>query len=283
MDRVVYTNLNQREVSGVIRSLIRGRYLLLELILKDLRARYRHTIMGILWAVLQPLLMMLILTFVFRSFEGSLRPGAEGLAVPFALFLLAALVPWQFTTTSLTRAAQCFIENQELVKKVFFPRETIPLAAIGQAFVNGVIGLAVFFVIYFAMGQSLSWTFLWVPFIFAIHGAFVVGCAFLLSALNVIYRDIAYMLDVGLMLGFYASPVFYSPEVVLREGTHPLFAVAYQANPMVGLIGAYRDALIYHQPPVLSQLIWPMLVSGFVILAGVAVFRRTAPVFSDFV
>jgi ABC-type polysaccharide/polyol phosphate export permease len=240
--------------------------------------------MGFLWAVLQPVLMMLILTFVFKYLLGE-RLAAKGLPSESVTpeFLLCGIVAWQFLSMAMMSGTNSLLESGELIKKVHFPREIIPIAAVVNCLVNLVIGFVTLLVVLCALRgiSALGVGLLYVPFLFMIQFAMAIGLALLLSALNVYYRDVAYMIDVMLAFGFYATPIFYPPSMV----SHRLGAVAFQIymlNPMANLITAYREALLDNH--FAEPLLWirPLAFACVVVLAGACVFRRNAPTFADY-
>jgi ABC-type polysaccharide/polyol phosphate export permease len=286
MSEAIYSSARQWGLNRVIPDLIRSRGLLWDLVWKDLRARYRNTIMGFVWAVLQPLLLMLILTFVF----GFVFPGKVQVAEsehPFHVSLLCGLIFWQFFASSLSRCTNSLLDNHDLVKKVYFPREVVPIAAMGNAVVNLAIGFVVLIVIHLLAGGALGAGLFILPFIFAIQFTLTLGLSLLCSSLNVYYRDVAYMVDVVLTLGFYATPLFYRLEDV-RAGTvglgdyGPHLLSLYMLNPMVGLVTAYRQAFLDNVVPDPSFLLWPAVCAIVFLVVGAAVFRRNAPVLADY-
>ena len=283
MSTFLYSNTEQRRVGRVVPDLIRGRQLLLDLVWKDVRVRYRYAVMGFLWAVLEPLALMLVLTFVFSVVFriGVSRTGGEG-APDYAVILLCGLIFWQFMANALGSATQSLIDNQNLVKKVFFPREIVPLAAIGYPLVNLAIGFVLLLVVHLILGGVLSVALVWFPVVFAIQLVLTIGLALLFSCGNVCYRDIGYMVSVGIIFGFYASPVFYELELVTEnEKIDGLVAFLYQCNPMAGLLTAYRQILFEHRFPDIVLLVWPTILAVCSLLVGAVVFRRKAPTLSD--
>jgi ABC-type polysaccharide/polyol phosphate export permease len=284
MSSAIYTSTQQRSFGRILPDLIANRGLLRDVVWKELRARYRNAMMGFLWAVLQPVLMMLILTFVFKYLLGD-RLAAKGLPSESMTpeFLLCGIVAWQFLSMAMMSGTNSLIESGELIKKVHFPREIIPIAAVVNCLVNLVIGFVTLLVVLCALRgiSALGVGLLYVPFLFMIQFAMAIGLALLLSALNVYYRDVAYMIDVMLAFGFYATPIFYPPSMV----SHRLGAVAFQIymlNPMANLITAYREALLDNH--FAEPLLWirPLAFACVVVLAGAYVFRRNAPTFADY-
>ncbi len=284
----MYSSARQWELNRVIPDLLHSRGLLWDLVWKDLRARYRYTIMGFVWAVLQPLMLMLILTFVFGVIiPGRIEGAGESGDHPFYVMLLCGLIFWQFFATSLSSCTTSLLSNHDLVKKVYFPREVVPIAAMGVALVNLAIGFVVLLVIQLFSGGMLGLGVFWLPFVFVIQFMFTLGVSLFCAALNVYYRDVAYMVDVVLTLGFYATPLFYPLSFVQHWAAgHGWYGsqilTLYMANPMVGLITAYRQAFLDNAMPDPALLFWPVIwaVGSFVI--GIIVFRRGAPVFADY-
>jgi homopolymeric O-antigen transport system permease protein len=283
-----YSSAQQHRLSRVLPDLIRSRQLLLDLVWKDLRARYRNAMMGFFWAVLQPLLMMLILTFVF-SFVFRVRADAAGfqLSHHYAVLVLCGIVAWQFFATALTIATQSLVENQNLVQKVYFPREVIPIAAVLNCLVNFFIGMVTVLIVHAIVGcdhaSGGGVGLLLVPVVFAIHLPLTIGLALLLSCLHVYWRDVGYFTEVALMFGFYASPVLYPLSSISGGalGGPDWLAPVYQLNPMAGLIAAYRETLLSGRVPDLSLLAWPALCAVVFLILGFVVFRRNAPTLAD--
>lgn len=271
---------------GAVRDLIRSRELLLDLIWKDLRVRYRYAAMGFLWAILEPLLMTLILSFVF-SIVFRYRPGAEALdpETPFAVFLLCGLIFWNLASRSISDGAKSLVANRQLVGKVNFPREIIPYASIGVNLFNFCIGFLIFLALHLVLGGGLGTTALLVAPLLLLQLALITGLALLLSCVNVFFRDVEYITDVLLVFGFYASPIFYDPSLVQAIAADmPQLAWAvqlYWLNPMACLITAYRDVLLNEQWPEWQLVAWPAALAAGLLIVGLTVFRRRAGRFAD--
>lgn len=281
----IYDSRAQRRVAGLPRDLVRARELMLDLVRKDLRARYRYALMGFLWAVLEPVALMAVLTFVFSFVLGG-HPlsGGEGAApqTPFAVFLLCGLIFWQFTANTVQSSVRCLIDNQNLVKKVYFVREAVPLAVLGYPMVNLAIGLVLLLGLHLALGGGVGLAMLWVPVIFTLQLLLTAGAALFLSCTNVIFRDIGYMASVAVLFGFYATPVFYPLELVMDSSRLPEFAkTLYLLNPMAELLTAYRQALFELRTPDLWLFAWPALSGVGLFVLGAWLFRRLGPTLSD--
>lgn len=284
MSRAFYTSTQQQSFSRILPDLMANKGLLRDVVWKELRARYRNAMMGFLWAVLQPVMMMMILTFVFRYLMGA-RLAATGMPSESITpeFLLCGIVAWQFLSVALTSGAHSLLESGELIKKVHFPREIIPLAAVINCLVNLAIGfVTLLLVIIVLRGPSaIGVGLLYLPFLFAIQFALAIGLALLLSALNVHYRDVGYMIDVLLTFGFYATPIFY-PLSMVSGRLNGVLLQLYMLNPMASLITAYREALLNNQLPDAMLFVRPFVFAVVALVLGAYVFRRNAATFADY-
>jgi ABC-type polysaccharide/polyol phosphate export permease len=281
MSAITYDSTRQREVTRVVRDLIRHRELLRDLVWKDIRVRYRYAAIGFLWAVLQPVAFMLILTFVFSFVmpDKAALAGPTG-AAPFPVFLLCGLIFWQCFADSVNAATQSLLDNRNLVNKVCFAREIIPVASTGYPVVNLGIGFVVLLGVHLGFGGGLHLALLYFPPLFAIQYLLTVGLALLLSCGNALYRDVGYAANVAVMFGFYASPVFYPLALVSRLPEWAQFL--YRLNPMAGLLTAYRQILFEARFPDLALLAWPLCAACIAAALGATIFRRNAPTLSDY-
>ncbi|HRI87837.1 MAG TPA: ABC transporter permease [Candidatus Hydrogenedentes bacterium] len=282
MSSIVYSNIEGQGVVQALRDVVRNRGLLWDLVSKDLRARYRNAVMSYVWAVLQPLLMMLILYFVFGVVFQQRGANAAAGAPHYAVELLCALIFWQFFASCLSRATISLIENADLIKKVYFPREIVPIASMGNSVINLVIGFAVLLTLQILLGGSIGIGLMWVAVIFVIQCMLQVGLALLCSSLNVHFRDVGYSVEVALMMGFYATPIFYAlDEVQTRAAEYPALVAVYMLNPLVGIVTAYRTAFLENRFPDLSVIGWPAFCAVAALVIGILVFRRNAPTIAD--
>lgn len=282
MKKVVYQNGYQASLTRLPSDLIRARELLRDLVWKEIRVRYRYAAMGFFWAILEPLIMMLVLTFVFsmvfRDRIASL--GIEG-GRGYAAFVLCGLIPWQFFATAMTTATRSLVENRELVKKVYFPREVVPLSAIGVALVNVLVGSVLLLAMYWGLtGNAPGAGVLWWPIIFSIQLGLVCGLGLLTSCAHAHYRDVGYIMEAVVLFGFYATPIIYPPEFVSEA--FPQIASLLMLNPMAGLVSAYRECLFLNTAPSLSLLAWPALCAVLSIGLGVVFFRRRSAFIADY-
>ncbi|MCK9602140.1 MAG: ABC transporter permease [Sphaerochaeta sp.] len=256
-----------------IKSLIARRGLLLTLTFRDLQVRYKQSVLGILWAVLQPLSLMLMFTLIFSLL---LKVPSDGL--PYPIFVYSALLPWTFFANALGRAVPSIESNSSIIKKVYFPRELIPLSSVLATSVDFVIGFAIF------LGMMLYYHVPFTPYmlyvipILAIQIAFTVGISLFASALNAYYRDVRHALPLVTQLWMYASPVIYPISQVPER-----LKMLYLLNPMAGIMEGYRACLVKATAP--TPLYLGIAAAGAVIMLvfGWWYFKRTEMSFVDVV
>jgi lipopolysaccharide transport system permease protein len=252
------------------RELVHFRELLYFLVWRDVKVRYKQTVLGVAWAVLQPLLSMAIFTVIFGKLA---KLPSDGL--PYAVFVLVGLVPWTFFATAVGQSAQSLVNQQHLLTKVYFPRMFMPAAAVGVALVDLAISfgvLAVFLAIY-RVGPG--WGVAAVPLLVLLTLLVAMGMGLLLSAVTVMYRDFKYVVPFMLQAWMYLSPVVYPVSLVPRRLQWVL-----ALNPMAGIIDGFRSALLG------KEWNWGALgvsaaVSGGVFVLGLFCFRRMERRFAD--
>jgi lipopolysaccharide transport system permease protein len=218
--------------------IIQHRELIWNLVKRDLKARYKVSVLGFLWSLLRPLFMMLIFTIVFsKMFRWDIHMN-----VKYPLFLLCAILPWQFLTGALNNGAHCLLSNESLIKKVYLPREVFPIAAVLAELVNFLLSLLVLipFLLYFHIG--LSFWLIGLPVIILIEVILVLGFTLLVSSLNVFFRDTLALMDLGLMAWFYLSPVFYPVSYVQKQKAY-IYHI-YLLNPMTSILTGFRKVFL---------------------------------------
>jgi lipopolysaccharide transport system permease protein len=217
--------------------------LLLTLSIHRIKVRYKQSRLGILWAIIQPLSMMMAFTLMFTL----LRAAPSG-PVPFPLFLYAGLIPWTMFSSGLTSASTALTTHASLLTKVYFPREILPLTYVAVALVDFSLAALVLVGLMIWFGVPLSSTAIWALPAIATLTALLVGLGLLLSAVQVRYRDIGLALPVLMQLWLIASPVLYSLETV-RAALPPQLYTLYTMNPMAGVVDTFRRAVVLHQTP----------------------------------
>lgn len=263
--------------------LVRFRDLLFNLVVRDLKVRYKNSVLGILWSWLNPLFMMVVYTVVFTVMQtgGTRVPNGK-----FPVFVLCALLPWNFFSSSVIQSVNCIVDNANLVKKVYFPREILPLSVVLSNLVNFGIALMVLFPMLLIFRVRLTFWVLMLPVIIAIQVAFTVGMALLLCTLNVFYRDTKAIMDVGIMAWFFVTPIFY--PISILPNSREIFGLTVDIhrwtrilNPMASLVAAYHDTLFYGQLVGLDFLARTAVTSLVVLTIGYAVFCRYSKVFGE--
>ncbi|MBU1627100.1 ABC transporter permease [bacterium] len=255
-----------------LKELIKARELLLNLALKELKVRYKSAVLGFLWAILHPLLLMGIFALIFGVFMKLKIPK-------YPAYLLTGLIPWFFFSSSLSIATNSIVDNYNLVKKVYFPRKVLPLSIIISNFINFLLSLLVLFIfLYLFFGISMTNRLFYLPLIVLLQLVFISGFCFITASLNVYYRDVKYIMEILLTLWFYATPIFYTLDMVPRW-LIPLFYL----NPMSSLITLYRQILVYGSGPDPIHLITTLIISLAILKIGITISDKYEYVFADFV
>jgi ABC-type polysaccharide/polyol phosphate export permease len=275
----------QRAVLAHTKELFRFRNLLQKLVARDLRVRYKNSVLGILWSWLNPLFMMVVYTVVFiymqGSDEGGVVPGKE-----FPVFVLCALLPWNFFSGAILEAISSIDGNAPLVKKVYFPREILPLSVVLSNLVNFGISLMILFPMLLLFGIKLTPWALLLPAIVVIQVCLTTGIALVLSTLNVFYRDTRAIMDVAMMAWFFVTPVIYPIDILPHSReilgiTLDIHRWTRILNPMASLVAAYRDVLYFGRLVGLDFLARTAVTSLVVLLIGYAAFLKYSPRFGE--
>jgi lipopolysaccharide transport system permease protein len=243
--------------------------LLRELVQRDIRLRYKRSVLGVFWSLLNPLLQLLVFTLVF----GVLLP----LDIPnYPLFLFVGLLAWNWFQASLTEATGAIVDNRDLIRRPGFSTTILPAVAVTTNLVHYLMALPVLLVFLWLSDVPFTALVLLLPLILVVQFIVTLSLAYVLAALNVSFRDVRYLLGVALLLGFYLSPVFYNPEFI-----PPRLQAWYHLNPMVTLIESYRDVLLYG---VMPQWGWLLLLAGAGLAAlalGMGFFKRMSIHFAE--
>jgi lipopolysaccharide transport system permease protein len=251
--------------------LVRYRGLLWILALGELKARHRQTLLGIFWALAQPVAMMLVFTIVFSIF---VRVPVEGM--PYALFAYTGLVSWLFFANLVSSGIMSVVANMNLVTKAGFPREVIPLSKVITVGFDFLVGLALLGVLLLIYGIPVTWAVLAVPAIVAIQVLFATGLVLLGSAVYVLRRDLGSLLPLLLQIWMFLSPVVY-PVSLIPERYRSL----YLLNPMATIIEAYRSAILFGTVPSLASMAPTFVIACAVFAAGYAYFKSVEMRFAD--
>lgn len=254
------------------RDLWRYRELFFFLAWRDILVRYKQTAVGILWAVLRPLLTMLVFTLVF----GKLAKLPSG-GVPYPILVFAALLPWQFFSNAFSEAGNSLIANSNMISKVYFPRLVIPTSAVIVSFVDFLISFVILAGLMAWYGYVPDWHMLTLPLFVVIAFAAAMGAGLWMAALNVKYRDFRYIIPFVVQIGLYVSPVGFTSAIVPEQ-----WRLLYSLNPMVGVIDGFRWAIMRGDSP----LYWPGFILSLtlvtvILVTGIYYFRKTEKNFAD--
>ncbi len=238
---------------------------------RELKVRYKQTILGIAWAVIQPV----AATLVFTLFFGRLaKVPSDGVAYP--VFALTALVPWTFFSNGLALCSNSLVDNAQLVAKVYFPRVLLPLAAVVSCLIDLMIAFAVLLGLLFVYGYGLSWSVLIVPFLILLAFVACVGVGVLFAGLNARYRDVRYLVPFILQIWLFLSPIAY-PASLLPEP----WLLFYGLNPMVGVVEGFRWALLGTGVATPMLLLVSTLSALALFITGQLFFRSMERTFAD--
>jgi lipopolysaccharide transport system permease protein len=242
---------------------------------RDLSVRYKQTVIGVLWALIRPVLTMVIFSILFARIA---QLPTDGTA-PYALMVFAGILPWTFFSTGLSEASNSMINNAHLINKVYFPRLIVPTATVVVAFVDLLISFCVL-VLLMAWYQFMpDWRILLLPAFVLLAFCASVGPALWTTAVTVKYRDFRYVIPFIVQFGLYVSPVGFSSSVVPEQ-----WRLLYSLNPMVGVIDGFRWCILGGQSNLyLPGLAMSAIVAGFFLWVGIHEFRKTEKSFADII
>ena len=240
------------------------RDLLQELIVRDMKLRYRRSVLGLAWSLLNPLAELLVLTFVFTY--------VLPLNIPkFPVFLYTGLLAWNWFRASLNSGANAIVTNRSLIRLPGFPIPILPVVTTTSYFVHFVLSLPILVLFLILYKVPLSAAVIALPFVMAVQFLFIISLVYFLAAIQVTFRDTQYLLNIVLMLGFYLSPVFYDVNRIPAE-----LLPIYNLNPMVHIIGAYRAIFLDGTFPVIGPLLIISGISAILLWLGYTFFMRAS-------
>ena len=240
-----------------------------------MKVKYRGSFLGFFWSLINPLLTMLVYTFVF-SFV--MRLGIKD----YAVFLISALLSWNFLSNSVSYGANCIVANSNLVNKIYFPREIIPLSVVFANLFNFILEMAALFIVLIFLGYNFYVYLYWLPVLIIVEFFLVAGLTLLVSALNVFFRDLSHLINILIMLWFFGTPIIYPINMVPER-----FQAILRYNPMTTITSMFRNMFYNVKYP--ENLMWPTWKIVVVTLAMVAVifmlgyyiFKKLEPRFAE--
>lgn len=251
--------------------LLRYKEILYELVKREVKSRYKQSILGYAWVLLVPLINLVVISIVFSFF---IRVSTGG--VPYAMYLFAGLVPWMFTANAITSATGSVVQNNSLITKVALPRYIFPLASVLAKIIDLLLNFLIMagFMIFFHI--SFQWTLVFLPIIFLVNFLLILGIGYILSSINVYFRDVENIIGVFLTMWMYLTPVVYPPEIV-PESVRFIFNL----NPMTPIINSYRNVILYGVPPPWQSFIYTLIFSVLIYLLGLAIYKKLSRNFAD--
>ncbi len=239
------------------------------LTISDLKVKYQSSVLGFAWSLLNPLLMMLVLYFVFSK---AFNADQEN----FALYLLIGIVTWRFLANGTSSSVLSLVERASLVTKIYIPRQVLVLSTVLSSFISSLLEFFVLFLLLIAFGVNLSSSMLLFPFVYILYFVIVYGISLILASLYVYYRDLNQIWEVLLQLGFFLSPVVYPITGVPDE-----YLDLYMLNPVTVVMQINRDTLLYSETASAGSLLFITIAAMIILVAGSAVFKRLERRFAE--
>ena len=253
----------------VFQNLYQYRELLKTNVQKEIRGKYKGSFLGVLWSFINPLLMVLVYALVFPYI---MRTNVDN----YLIFLIVAIIPWNFFTTVINSGCNCIWINGGIIKKVYFPREILPISVVSAGLVNFLIS-CIIILIFLLFGRiGFSFQLLWLPLIAIIQCFLSLGLLFILSAVNVYVRDIEYLVAFLINLLFYATPILYTADMFPASVRWVLYL-----NPLSHLIDAYRNIFYYQTIPNIPSLIYIGILAIVILIIGYFVFKKLEKGFAE--
>lgn len=253
-----------------LKELYSYREMIISLVRKDLRGRYKGSVLGFLWTFINPLLQLIIYTIVFSTI---MRAGIE----KYYLFLFVALIPWLFFSTALTGGASCILNQKDMVKKIYFPREVLPIAHVTSCFVNMLLCFVIIFAVVFISGTGINMmALIYLPLIFIVQYILALGVAMFSAAITVYFRDFEHILGIVTMGWMYLTPIMYSTDMIPNE-----YQSVFLLNPMTPIIIAYRDILYYKAIPQMNYILNSLIMATILLIIGIVVFYKLKKHFAE--
>ena len=249
------------------------RELLWNLANREITQRYKQSILGYAWVILNPLFQLTVMSFVFGSIL-----KIPSLGVPFIIFLSVALLPWNLFTQSLSSSSAVLVSNASLITKIYFPREILVYATIIAKMVDFAYSCIVLVLFLIVFHIPVTIYYLWIIPIFLIQLIFTTGISLLVSAFNLFYRDIQYLLNLIILVWMYLTPIMYPVEIIPER-----YRFIMSLNPMAVIINAYRQVILGNKPPSLDSLSIALGVSLVIYFVGFATFKKLEGKFADYV
>lgn len=258
------------KIAAKIKEIILYREMIYSLVRRDLKGRYKGSVLGFFWTFLNPLLQLMVYTLVFSVI---MRNDIE----KYYMFLFVALVPWMFFSAALNTGSNCILGQADMVNKIYFPREILPIANVTSGFVNMILSFFVVIIVILISGFGFNlYALLYLPIVMLIEFVLTLGLVFLVSSVTVYLRDLSYILGIVTMAWQFLTPIMYSSEMVPNE-LLPIFKL----NPMTSITEAYRTILYYKIVPEAGALCQAFLYGVFFLILGYFIFNKLEKGFAE--
>lgn len=254
---------------NIFKKIYNYRELLKTNVKKEIRGRYKKSILGVLWSFLNPLLQLAVYALIFPIILKDTQPN-------YVIFLCVALIPWTYFTTTLMQSAASMIVNGNIIKKVYFPREIIPISVVTSGCVNFLISTIIIIGFVLAAGMGLTKYIVYYPLILLIQYIFLLGISFIISSVTVYLRDIEHLIGIAIQLLFYATPIVYAGNTIPQN-----FQFIMKLNPMAHIINGYRDIFYYQTMPHIKNLLILLVISIVFCIIGYQIFKKLQKGFAE--
>ena len=253
----------------VFKELYNYRELLKTNVKKEIRGKYKNSFLGVLWSFLNPLLQLAVYSIIF----GALLAGGDK---TYPIYICVALIPWTYFTTAITQASFTIIGNGDIIKKVYFPREILPISVVTSGAVNFIISTIIILAFVIFSGMGLSWYILLYPFVLLVQYVLLLGISFIVSSITVYFRDLEHIIGIILLAAFYGTPIVYKLEQLPEN-----LQIIMQLNPMTHIINGYRAIFYNQEMPNMKILGILLAISVVITIIGYFIFKKLQKGFAE--
>ncbi|MFA5894327.1 MAG: ABC transporter permease [Candidatus Shapirobacteria bacterium] len=257
-----------------LHAVVKWRELLWQMVGREVKARYKQSVLGYFWVILNPLAQMLVMSFAFSVIMRI--PTNASSHIPYSVFLFVGLLPWTLFSNSLSFSCSSLVSSASLITKIYFPRTILVLATTIAKIIDFLFALSILVFYMIAYQIPINVNILWVIPIFIIQQIFTLGLSLFFAAANLLYRDIQFLLNLVLMLWMYLTPIIYPADIVPER-----YKFLFQLNPMAVIINAYRQTILGGGEPNYLSLTIALILSIFTLLTGLAYFKSREKIFAD--
>lgn len=256
-------------MSKLFKNIYEYRELLKTNVKKEIRGKYKKSFLGVIWSFLNPLLQIAVYAIIFPIILKNTQPH-------YVIFLCSALIPWTFFTTVVTQSTGVIVANGNIIKKVYFPREILPISIVTSATVNFLISTIIIIAFVLFSGMGLTWYIIFYPLILIVQYILSLGISFIVSSITVYLRDLEHLIGIAIMMLFYVTPIVYSLKTIPAN-----YAFIMKLNPMAHIIEAYRSIFYYQTMPDLTNLGILFVLTIILCILGYIIFRKLEKRFAE--